>query len=283
MSSSRDDFTIAIRSALLQRGARQKFSLLFLFCFSLIIFFLDIYKVTGIKTLRNIINDGVYRISNLATSPFRLLENTSVGTKKLIFIYQENIKLRKELEKLQNKDLQVEFLQNQNKNLKKTLETDASTERNSIIAKVLLDKSSPYLKSIIVNRGSSSGILKGMPVLDGSYLVGKTVEVNYLSSRVLLLNDLNSRIPVTFGADATQAILTGTGTKKPKLEYLPEQFVALEGQKVFTSGKDGIFLPGIPVGLTENNFDETVIKLYSDPNQLSFVNIEIIKNQEEVF
>ena len=70
-----------------------------------------------------------------------------------------------------------------------------------ILSKVLIDKSSPYLKSIIINRGSKSGILKGMPVLDKEYLVGRVVETNYLSSRVLLLNDLNSRIPVTFGAE----------------------------------------------------------------------------------
>ena len=211
------------------------------------------------------------------------MENTSSGTKKLIYVYKENSRLKKELEKLKSKDLQVEFLQIQNKSLKKTLETDIKTDRNNIIAKVLLDKSSPYLKSIIVNRGSRSGVLKGMPVLDGSYLIGKIVEVNYLSSRVLLLNDLNSRIPVTFGSDAIQAILTGNGSKKPKLEYLPEQFISLGNQKVFTSGKDGIFLPGIPVGLTEPLNDEATVRLYSDPNQLSFVNIEIANNQKEIF
>ena len=52
-----------------------------------------------------------------------------------------------------------------------------------------------------------------MPVVDGNYLIGKIVEVNYLSSRVLLLNDLNSRIPITFGEESIQAILSGKGEK----------------------------------------------------------------------
>ena len=95
------------------------------------------------------------------------------------------------------------------------------------MAKVLLDKDSPFLKSIVINRGSKSGINKGMPVVDGNYLVGKIVEVNYLSSRVLLLNDLNSRIPITFGEDSVQAILSGKGESKPVLEYLPDLYDCL--------------------------------------------------------
>ena len=88
-----------------------------------------------------------------------------------------------------------------------------------------MDKDSPYLQSIIINKGSKTGVLKGMPVLDNNYLIGRVVETNYLSSRVLLLNDLNSRIPVTLGKNAVQAILKGTGGNQPLLEYLPENYV----------------------------------------------------------
>ena len=274
MSSSRDDFTIAIRSALLQRGARKKFSLFFLFCLAIIIFFLDINQIKGSTIFRNVINDGIYRFSNIATSPFRLIDNTNSSIKKIIFVYKENDRLKKDLITLKAKDFQTEFLKNQNKNLKKSLESENKIKGQNILAEVLLDKSSPYLKSIIINRGSKSGVLKGMPVLDDTYLVGRIVEVNYLSSRVLLLNDLNSRIPVTFGEDSTQAILTGNGGKKPQLEYLPENFVIIGGQTVFTSGKDGIFLPGIPVGKTLEVNNESKVILFSDSEQLSFVNIE---------
>ena len=153
----------------------------------------------------------------------------------------------------------------------------------SILAKVLLDKDSPYLKSIVINRGSKSGINKGMPVVDGNYLVGKIVEVNYLSSRVLLLNDLNSRIPITFGEESIQAILSGKGESKPVLEYLPELFEPYGNQTVFTSGKDGIFLPGIPVGKTEMDELNVKVRLFSDPNQLSFVTVQLIKMNEDNF
>ena len=153
-------------------------------------------------------------------------------------------------------------------------------KENTILSKVLIDKKSPYLKSIIINKGSKSGILKGMQVLDREYLVGRVVETNYLSSRVLLINDLNSRIPVTFGEEGTQAILKGTGGSKPILEYLPEGYNVNQEIDVFTSGKDGIFSPGTPIGVT---FSGGEVKLYSESSQLSFVKIDLSTRKEEDF
>ena len=110
-----------------------------------------------------------------------------------------------------------------------------------------------------------------MPVTKDNYLVGRVVETNYLSSRVLLLNDLNSRIPVTLSQGA-QAILSGSGTKNPILEYLPEDYETIEDINVFASGKDGIFTSGTPIGIT--NTDGTV-DLFIDPNPLSFVTVNL--------
>ena len=136
---------------------------------------------------------------------------------------------------------------------------------------MLVDKNSPFLKSIIINKGTRAGVLKGMPVTKDNYLVGRVVETNYLSSRVLLLNDLNSRIPVTLDQGA-QAILSGGGTSNPILEYLPEDYEILEEINIFASGKDGIFSPGTPIGKTN---DEGEVELFIDPNQLSFVTVNL--------
>ena len=283
MSSSRDDFGIAIRSALLKKGARQKFSLVFLLILAIIIFLLDTYQFKAINFTKILINDGIYRITNISTAPFKLLPKLNEKIKETAFAMNENKTLKAELENLKNKEFQVEFLKNQNDSLRKILESDVKIKGKSIIAKVLLDKDSPYLKSIVINRGSKSGINKGMPVVDGNYLVGKIVEVNYLSSRVLLLNDLNSRIPITFGEDSVQAILSGKGKSKPVLEYLPELYEPYGNLTVFTSGKDGIFLPGIPVGKTEMDELDVKVNLFSDPNQLSFVTVQLINISKDNF
>ena len=242
MSSSRDDFGIAFRSALLQRGAAQKFSLVFLIIVAVIIFFLDVYGFGFMKPIRSIINDGIYRVSLVASSPSRFIPQATGSITSLFNIKSENEKLKKALEVYRQKELSVEYLTNQNRNLKKFLESDDTVfKKNIIISKVLIDKSSPYLKSIIINRGSKSGINKGMPVVDGNYLIGKIVEVNYLSSRVLLLNDLNSRIPITFGKESVQAILSGKGENQPILEYLPELYEPYGNQQFLLQEKTVFF------------------------------------------
>ena len=186
---------------------------------------------------------------------------------------EENKRLKKEVEKFKSLELNVEFLSDENKNLQKILETEYFNQNlsNILLAKVLVDKNSPFLKSIIINKGTRVGVLKGMPVTKDNYLVGRVVETNYLSSRVLLLNDLNSRIPVTLDEGA-QAILSGSGSSKPILEYLPEDYEIVEEINVFASGKDGIFAPGTPIGKTN---EDGGVDLFIDPNQLSFVTVNL--------
>ena len=281
MSTSRDDFAIAIRSALLQRGARQKFSLFFLICFSILIFFLDSFPSKFMDGLRATLNDAIYRVSSVSTSPIRFFSLASNKIKTHISIYNENELLRTEVEALRNKNFNLEFLTNENKKLQQIVESKISEVENIILAKVLLDKKSPFLKSIIVNKGSKSGVKKGMPVIEQSSLVGRVVETNFFSSRILLLNDLNSRIPVVIEGSDAQAILMGTGKNFPILEYLPEFFEPKMDETVFTSGKDGIFPPGIPVGKVFQSENLVKVKLFSDSNQLSFINIILIKMEKE--
>ncbi len=273
MSVSRDDFSIAFRSALLQRGGAQKFSVLSLIFLALIIFFLDVYGAKFTKPVRSFLNDVVYRVTYLASTPTRLFPKIGQSITSFMDVREENEKLKALVEKYELLELNVEFLTDENKNLQKILETEYLNKNlsNIILAKVLVDKNSPFIKSIVINKGTSVGILKGMPVTKDNYLVGRVVETNYLSSRVLLLNDLNSRIPVTLDEGA-QAILAGSGIESPVLEYLPEDYEVIEDINVFASGKDGIFTPGTPIGKTN---DKGEVELFVDPNQLSFVTVNL--------
>jgi rod shape-determining protein MreC len=275
MESGREDFTIAIRSALLKKGARNKFSLFFLISLSIIIIFLDNSKINFMKDARSFINDATYKVSSVATFPVTFLSYLTKKFQSHFFIYSENKILKQEILKFKSMQLKSEFITTQNKKLQEIIKNNKINSGENILAKVLLDKDSPYLKSIIINRGSKSKIIKGMPVLDGPYLIGRVIEVNYLSSRVLLLNDLNSRIPVVIDKSADQAILTGKGTDRPVLEYLPESHFPENNLSVFTSGKDGVFVQGAPIGTTRVKDSIVEIKLFSDPNQISYVSVQI--------
>jgi rod shape-determining protein MreC len=144
-----------------------------------------------------------------------------------------------------------------------------------LVAKVLIDKKSPFLKSIIVNKGSKDNIKLGMAVLDGSYLVGKIVEVNYLTSRALLVSDLNSKIPVGIEPNNIQSILSGTGKQNGKIEYLENEISIEDKSIVYTSGSGGLFKSGIPVGIyyKENSDEKEKVKFFSKLSQLTFVKL----------
>jgi len=282
MSTSRDDFSIAIRSALLQRGAKQKFSLFVLILLSIFIFALDNAKLKPIEILRSFINDGIYRISAISSSPIKFSGATKDFFIKHIFVYKENEKLKNEIEELKNKNFETLYLRTENNKLQNILQLEKESPYIAVNAKVILDKDSPYLNSIIVNKGGNSGIKLGMPVLSEGGLVGRIVEVNFVSSRILLLNDLNSRIPVVISPKGSQAILAGVGKRQPSLQYLPENFELSDKENlVFTSGKDGVLFPGIPVGKATLDDDKISVKLFSDPEQIIFVSIAL-EQQEDI-
>ena len=281
MSTNRDDFGIAIRSALLQRGARQKFSLFVLILISLTIFALETTQIKPIKILRSLVNDGIYRISSISSSPLKFGSASKNFFVNHIFLYKENEELKEELAELKKQRLSKSYLETENKQLQEVVQLDKKSGFTTVGAKIILDKNSPYLNSVIINKGSNRGIKLGMPVLSKGHLIGKIVEVNFMSSRILLLNDLNSRIPVVISPSGDQAILTGAGKKRPVLEYLPENFKH-DKSTVYTSGKDGVLFSGISIGeIVENNKEKrTEVKLFSDPDQIFLVNVIIEKSSD---
>ena len=273
MSTSRDDFGIAIRSALLQRGARQKFSLFVLILISAVIFALDTTQIKPVKILRSLINDGVYRISAISSSPIKFTSASKDFFINHIFLYQENEKLKTEIAELKKLKLNNSYLRAQNKQLNEIVELDKEMAYRTVSAKIMLDKNSPYLNSVIINKGINSDIKLGMPVLSKGHLVGRIVEVNFVSSRILLLNDLNSKIPVVVSPNGDQGILSGVGEANPILDYLPENFNSSGESLVYTSGKDGILVPGISIGRAFNEDGRIIVKLFTDPSQIFLVNI----------
>ena len=114
-----------------------------------------------------------------------------------------------------------------------------------------------------------------MAVLDGTYLVGKIVEVNYSTARALLVSDLNSKIPVGIEPGNIQSILSGTGKQNGKIEYLETDIIIQDKSIVYTSGSGGLFKPGIPIGIyhkgTEKNYE--VVSFFSKLSQLTFVKL----------
>ena len=283
METSRDDFVIAIRSAFLKKGTQQRFSLLSLILFSIIFLILGSLNFKAINYVKITIKEIVYRSSFIISGPENFIKDSYFTIQNHKNLYKENEKNKSELEKLKSKYLLNKFIILENQRLKYIID-DYVSESDAVVAKVLSDKGSPFLKSIIINKGSKQGLYLGMIAMDGEYLVGKVVEVNYLSSRVLLLSDLNSKIPVTLEPDGLLSILSGTGEDHGVIQYT-KKYKEIQSQSIiYTSGTSGLFKAGIPIGRINSKFlgDKKKVEFFSDFSQLRFVKIfSFIKNGAE--
>ena len=275
METSRDDVGIAIRSAFLAKGSKQKFSLFVLIILSIIFIFVETIETKPLNYLRAVIKDAIYRGAVVASIPSKGINNFSGYVGNHLNLYNNYNDLKEENEKLKSNILKSDYLVLENTQLRKLIDEQISSPPNLVSARVMLDKQSPYLNSYIINIGSNKEIKNGMAVLHGKNFIGRIVDVNFFSSRVLLVSDLNSKIPVITEPSAHHAILNGHGANKITLEFLPENHNIQDGDKVYTSGKGKIFSPGIPIG--EVKFEDKIVKvsLFSDLSQITFVNVDI--------
>ena len=273
MATSRDDFVIAFRSAFLKKKDKQKFSLLTLLFLSILVIVLSNYNFKVIQFIKIGINEFTYRASFLISAPENKIQNINSQIQDHLKIYDNYKNIESELETLKQTKLSNDFLKMENDKLRKLI--NESIKSDEILAKVLIDKDSPFLKSIILNKGTKDKLKIGMAVVDEVYLVGKIIEVNFTNSRVLLLSDLNSKIPVVLEPIGMQAVVSGTGSNNGNIQYTKEEYGNdIKNQEIiaYTSGLGGLFKPGMPVGkIYKNNPYE--IDFFSDFKQLEYVKI----------
>jgi rod shape-determining protein MreC len=284
MEPSRDDFVIALRSAFFKKGTQQRFSLLSLILFSIILLTLSSLNFKVINYFKIGINELIYRGSVIASFPEKLIKrkyNNLQDHRKLFINYKDNLA---ELDSIKSSNLSKEIIEFENIRLKQMIDDYVVTD-NEIFAKVLIDKKSPFLKSIIINKGSRNNIKLGTAVLDGIYFIGKVVEVNYSTSRILLISDINSKIPVSLEPIGVQAIMSGNGEMNGIIEYVNQSNLESENTNltVFTSGMGGLFKSGIPIGriIKEKNASNITsnVNFYKDLSQLKYVKILSYKKE----
>ena len=280
MVKGRDDFVIALRSVFLKKKDQQKFSLISLIILSVVIIILSNFNFKPIQLVKLGINEVIYRSSYVVSVPENKIEEVIFKIKSHIDFYKNH---QNQLIKIENTD-EIKVLNTiltaENKRLRELI--DESINSEDIFARVLIDRESPYLKSIVLNRGTKDNVKMGMAVMDRNYLVGQIIEVNYSNSRALLLSDLNSKIPVVIQPPFLQAVASGTGKDHGIIEYTKDEYKENQIENdaiVYTSGLGGIFKPGIPVGKITNSSEQ--LSFFSDFGQLSFVKIVEFKIGEE--
>ena len=273
MATGRDDFVIAFRSAFLKKKDKQKFSLLSLILLSIVVIILSNINFKPIQFVKIGINEIIYRSSYIASKPENYLQEFTLKIKNHINLFENYKDIKLELENLKQEKITNNFLKSENEKLRNLINENINSDE--ILAKVLIDRESPFLKSIILNRGTKDNVKMGMAIIDGVYLVGQVIEVNYTNSRALLLSDLNSKIPSVLAPQNIQAVVSGTGKDYGIIEHTQddiEKDLNNVESIIYTSGLGGLFKPGIPIGKISKD-SKNKVNFFSDFTQLNYIKI----------
>ncbi len=235
------------------RGAVQRFSFVIFMVFALALLVLGRVQPVVVENVRVHATDALAPVLDAIARPVAATTSIIRSVKSYFALRDENVQLRASAAQMKDWQNAAAALQKENQELRALLHFKAEPGVSYISARVIADTGGPFSRGLIVTAGKIDGVSVGMAAMTGDGLVGRVVEVGDWSSRVLLITDLNSRIPVTITGSGDRAVLAGDNTASPKLMYLPQDAALASGARVMTSGHGGIFPPNLPVGVLAEN------------------------------
>lgn len=196
------------------------------------------------------------------------------GFQSYVRIYEQNQELRRELQQMKAWKEAAVQLEQQNAKLLAQNQVRLDPKLTSVSGVVLADSGSPFRQSVLLNVGSRDGIVDGWATMDGLGLVGRISGVGHTTSRVVLLTDSSSRVPVTIQPSGQKAILSGDNTAFPLIDFLENADAVRPGDRVVSSGDGGVFPAGLLVGQVLQGQDRRLrVRLSADYERLDFLRV----------
>lgn len=227
-----------------------------------------------VERARTAVSDAVTPILRVMAEPAAAISQFVDNIQELSAIRRENSELREVNARLLQWQAVAQKLENENRQLRGLLGTVTEPEARAVSARVVADSGGAFAQSILITAGSRNGIAKGQAVVTGEGLVGRVTHAGYRSARVLLITDINSRIPVRVGEAGDRAILAGDNSPRPQLIYLGVKSAVAPGDRVVTSGDAGAFPPGLPVGrVVVTDEATTIIEPFVSRDRLQYVEV----------
>ncbi len=227
-----------------------------------------------IERARIAVMDGVAPFLDLMTRPVDTVGDAIASAQELANLRSENERLKAENEALRHWESAAHNLNAENEALRRLTNMTPDPRLRYVSARVVGDPGGAFVRSALINAGTEHGIKRGQAAITGEGLIGRVADVGERSARVLLLTDMNSRIPVIVGNRRYRAVLGGDNSHQPQLLYLAPTAQIAPGDRVVTSGHGGVFPVGIPVGhvaqLTE---DQAVVQPFVDWDHVEFLRV----------
>lgn len=224
--------------------------------------------------VRSSVSDMVAPVLIVLSEPFRQISTMTGSVTGISELRAENARLRAENVRLREWYQTALMLESENQSLQALLNVKPDPSHHFITARVIADSGNAFVKSAIVAAGRNDNVQKGQAVLSGHGLIGRIIESGRNSARILLLTDMNSRVPVVLEGSRQKAILAGTNADLPLLKYLPVDGDIKDGTRVMSSGDGGMFMPGLPIGVIATGDDGLpYVKPYADISRITHVRI----------
>jgi len=201
------------------------------------------------ERMRMALADTMAPLFALIAEPVMSTHRALADVEGLMTLRSENQQLRLDNEQLRRWQAVALALDAENATLKANLRWIPDPTPSFVTARVVADAGGVYARAVLLSTGPNHGLSKGQIALDERGLVGRVTEIGARSARVLLLTDINSRIPVTLETSRARAILVGTNGPRPRLLHWPEGVSPVEGERVVTSAEANAFPAGLPVGV----------------------------------
>ncbi len=259
----------------------SSFLSLALIVISVVLMVISAFRPQSFEGLRTNVADIFSPALSTISMPFQQINLFLHDVTNLAQLQADNLRLEQENIRLRQWYQTALLLDSENRSLRELLNLEVDKSYSHISARILSDPGNTYVKSMLASVGKTNGVVKGAAVVAGEGLIGRIVEVGENTSRILLINDINSRVPVVVEDTGQHAIMAGYNERNPKLIHLPEDSKISEGARIITSGYGGVYPHGIPVGrvIIEKNGDMSVI-LFADFDRLQIIRI-LTKDQSD--
>lgn len=262
------------RLAVPVRAIAQRFAFFLLLAAAVGLMVVGKAETVLVERVRSGVMDVVAPVMDALSRPAATVANSVDHVGSLIDLYEENNRLREQNARLLHWQAAAQKLAEENAELRRTLGAVPDSVADQISARVIADNGGVFVRSVMVNAGKSDGVRKGSAAMTGLGLTGRVTSVGDRSARVLLITDLNSRIPVVVEGARARAILAGDNSEQPKLIFASHTSGVAVGNRVVTSGHGGVFPPGIPVGrVVASDAKGIRVQPFSELHRLDFLRI----------
>ena len=227
-----------------------------------------------IERFRAQVTDGFAPILDAMSRPVATLSEGAAHIQQMVDLRAENIRLQEDRTRLLQWQSVARRLETENITLRGLLNYVPGPDAGFISARVIADTGGAFVHSIVLNAGARDGVVKGQAVITGDGLVGRITGLGRRSSRILLITDINSRIPVLVEQQRTRGILAGDNSDQPRLLHLPPGATVKPGARIVTSGHGGAFPPGLPIGVVTSVSDSGIkVEPFISRNRLEYVRV----------